>query len=76
MWNSIQEIVIAGVIACFSWLDMLFSSIPGSWSTIFTLITICVISRFLLTPLLGFKFNSGSDKASKNYSGKSSNKEE
>lgn len=71
MWNSVLNVLIMAISSCFSWLDRLFSSISGAWDTVFTLITIIVISRFLLKPVIGFVFNAGSDKASKSRSGKS-----
>lgn len=76
MWNSVLDILIIAISSCFSWLDRMFNAIPGAWDTIFTLITIIVISRFLLQPLIGFVFNRGSDKASKGNRGKSSKEED
>lgn len=75
MWNSVLNVLIAAITSCFSWLDRLFNSIPGAWDTIFTLITIIVISRFLLKPVIGFVFSVGSDKASKGNRGKSEKEE-
>ena len=71
MWNNVLNILIAAISSCFSWLDRMFNAISGSWDTIFTLITIIVISRFLLKPVIGFVFNTGSDKASKSNRSKS-----
>lgn len=62
MWENILNILIAAINACFGWFDRLMQSIPGAWDTIFTLITIIVISRFLLAPLVGWTFTVGSDK--------------
>lgn len=64
MWNSVLNILISAITSCFSWLDRFFDAIPGAWDTIFTLITIIVISRFLLRPILGV-FSIGSDRAKK-----------
>lgn len=76
MWNSVLNILISAISSCFSWLDCLFNAIPGAWDTIFTLITIIVISRFLLKPVVGFVFTPGSDKASKSNDGKSVKEED
>lgn len=61
MWENILNILIAAINACFGWFDRLMQAIPGAWDTIFTLITIIVISRFLLAPLVGWTFTVGSD---------------
>lgn len=68
MWQNVLNILITAINACFGWFDRLLKSMPGSWDTIFTLITIIVISRFLLKPLVGWTFSVGSDKASKRSS--------
>lgn len=65
MWNNVLNLLINGITSCFSWFDRMFQAIPGAWDTIFTLITIIVISRFLLKPLVGFVFSPGSDKVKK-----------
>lgn len=68
MWSSVLNIIISAINACFSWFDRLMQALPGAWDTIFTLITIIVISRFLLKPLVGWTFSVGSDKVSKKLS--------
>lgn len=65
MWENVLNILIAAITSCFNWFDRIMSAIPGAWDTIFTLITIIVISRFLLGPLIGFVFSPGSDKVRK-----------
>lgn len=64
MWNAIVNMILTACNAVWSWTEQLFDAIPGSWSTVFTVILICIISRFLLGPLLGTAFVGGSDKAS------------
>lgn len=63
MWNSVVQIIVSSVTSCFSWFDRLISAIPGSWNTIFTIIVILILARFLLGPVLGVAFSGGSDKA-------------
>lgn len=63
MWNDVVNIVSSGIMVCFSWFSQLMNSLPGAWDTIFTIIVIIIISRFLLGPLLGTDFSAGSDMA-------------
>lgn len=62
MWNSAVAVVVDGIEAAFSWMGQIFEAVPGSWSTVFTVIVILILSRFLLGPLLGASFSLGSDK--------------
>lgn len=63
MWNQIVNIVTSGVTACFTWFADLMNALPGAWDTIFTIVVIILISKFLLGPLLGTDFSAGSDMA-------------
>lgn len=63
MWNAVLNLLAAGFNACFSWFDTLMKAIPGAWDTIFTLIVIFILCRFLLGPVLGVAFSGSSDKA-------------
>lgn len=62
MWNTIVNIFVGVTAQCFSWFDMFMREFDGAWGTIFTLITILVICRFLLSSIIGFTFSAGSDK--------------
>lgn len=75
MWNTILTVIINAITACFNWFDRLMQAIPGSWDTIFTLITIIIISRYLFGPLVGFVFSPGSDKVRKNSGSKTKENE-
>lgn len=63
MWNSVVNIIVQAVSSCFSWFDQLMKAIPGAWNTVFSIVVILVISRFLLSPVLGSLFSRGSDRA-------------
>lgn len=63
MWNSAVNLIVEAVVSCFNWLEEFLSAIPGSWDTLFTIIVLFILSRFLLGPLLGAAFCSGSDQA-------------
>lgn len=73
MWNTVLNFLIAGINACFGWFDRMMQGLPGSWDTIFTIITILLISRFILKPIVGWTFTSGSDKVAKKFSKKEEN---
>jgi len=62
MWDSAVAFVVNGIGAAFSWMGQIFDAVPGSWNTVFTIIVILILSRFLLGPLLGASFSLGSDK--------------
>lgn len=64
MFQSIVDVIVSGIVACFSWLDQILTSIAGSYDFILAFFGIVVVSRFLLSPLLG-KLGAGSDKARK-----------
>lgn len=64
MWNAIVNMILTACNAVWSWTEQLFDAIPGSWDTVFTVILIYIISRYLLGPLLGVAFRGGSDRAS------------
>lgn len=70
MWNQIINIVTSGITACFSWFSDFMNSLPGAWDTIFTIVVILLISRFLLGPILGSVFGPGSDRSKKSASSK------
>lgn len=70
MWNQIINIVISGVTSCFTWFSDLMNALPGAWDTIFTIVVILLISRFLLGPILGSVFGPGSDRSKKSVSTK------
>lgn len=63
MWNSVVNLLVSAITSCFSWFDSLMQAIPGAWNTVFTLIVIFILSRFLLGPILGVAFSGSSDKA-------------
>lgn len=62
MWDSAVSVVVRGVTACFEWMGQLFDAVPGSWGSVFTVIVILMLSRFLLGPILGASFSGSSDK--------------
>lgn len=63
MWNSVVDLIVTSVGACFDWFGSVFSAIPGAWNTVFTIIVIFILSRFLLGPVLGAAFTGRSDQA-------------
>lgn len=63
MWNSVVNIVVTSVTAAFNWFGQIMDAIPGAWDTIFTIIVILILSRFLLGPILGAAFSGSSDQA-------------
>ena len=63
MWNFAVDIVVSAVSSVFSWFGQIMDAIPGAWDTIFTIIVILIISRFLLSPVLDFALHGGSDEA-------------
>lgn len=67
MWNTVVDIVVTAVLSCFDWLNALFDAIPGAWNTIFTIIVILLLARFMLGPILGAMFSVGSDKARRSH---------
>ena len=67
MWSTILDFFSSAINAAFSWFGQIMDAVPGAWSTVFNLIVIMILSRFLLGPLLGALFNpsSGSSDTSK-----------
>lgn len=63
MWNKVVQIIVSSVNGCFSWFDRLMNAIPGAWGSVFTIIVILILARFLLGPILGVTFSGSSDKA-------------
>lgn len=63
MWNSVVNIVVTSVGAAFNWYGQIMDAVPGAWDTIFTIIVILILSRFLLGPILGAAFSGSSDQA-------------
>lgn len=68
MWDSVVSIIVTAVSVVFTWFDELMVSIPGSWTSIFTIIVIMILSRFLLGPLIGVTFAGGSDRVASGIS--------
>lgn len=69
MWNEILLMFSNIINFAFNTFVTLFDAIPGAWDTVFTLIVIIMVTRFILAPL--FSVGSGSDNAKKRNSSES-----
>ena len=67
MFNTILSFLIEGISGCFSWFDSIITGIGGSWSFLFSFISMFLVFKFILSPLIS-RLGSGSDRASKSRS--------
>lgn len=70
MWSEILLMFSNIINFVFNTFTTLFNAIPGAWDTVFTLIVITMVFRFILAPL--FSGGSGSDNAKKRKDSESS----
>lgn len=76
MWTSVVQIIVDSVSQAFDWFNSLILSIPGAWDTVFTIIVILLLSRFLLGPLLGAAFRVGQSDSARQPKKSGSDKED
>lgn len=67
MWNLVFSAVSSAVSSAWVWFDGLFDSIPGAWAFVSIVILIFLISKHLLSPLVGGIYRAGLSDKVKSY---------
>lgn len=59
MFDSVFNAIQTAISRSWVWFDQLFNALPGSWSFVFAVISVFLITKFLLIPIIGMSFRSG-----------------